>query len=54
MQLLVQAREAGVDVEDMVEFAKRVSSWSQFENAVLQEIKNSYAEQEEATDGAST
>ena len=54
MQLLVQAREAGVDVEDMVEFAKRVSSWSQFKDAVLQEIKNNYAEKEEATDGAST
>lgn len=54
IQFLIQAREAGVDVEEMVEFAKGVSSWSEFRDSVLQDMNNHYAKQEEATDGAST
>ena len=52
--LLIQARGVGIDVEEMVEFAKQVSSWSQFRHSVSRYVQNYYAKQEEATDGEST
>jgi hypothetical protein len=49
--LLKEARDAGIDVERMVDFAKCVTSWSCFRDTVSQEIRNCYQEDEEATDG---
>jgi hypothetical protein len=49
--LLKEAREVGIDVEGMVEFAKQVSSWSSFRDVVNEEIRKRYEESEGATDG---
>lgn len=49
--LLKEARDVGIDVERMADFAKYVTSWSVFRDTVQQEIRSIYAEQEEATDG---
>lgn len=50
--LLKEAREVGINVEGMCEFAKEVSGWSQFRDVVSQAIRRSYEQQEqEAKDG---
>jgi len=49
--LLKEARDVGIDVERMVDFAKYVSSWSVFRDTVNAEIRKSYDADEEATDG---
>lgn len=50
--LLKEAREVGINVEAMCDFAKQVSSWSQFRDVVSEEIRLIYEQQEqEATDG---
>jgi hypothetical protein len=49
--LLKEARDVGIDVEEMADFAKQVSSWSRFRDAVNTEIRSRYNENEEATDG---
>ena len=52
--LLKDARNCGIDVERMVDFAKQVFSWSQFRDSVSAYINKYYAENPEATDGTST
>ena len=51
IELLRDARNCGIDVERMVDFAKQVFSWSQFRDAVLDHINKYHAERTEATDG---
>ena len=51
IELLKDARNCGIDVERMVDFAKQVFSWSQFRDAVLEHINKYHAERTEATDG---
>jgi len=49
--LLKEAREVGINVEAMVEFAKGVSSWSAFRDAVNTVVRSRHERNEEATDG---
>jgi hypothetical protein len=49
--LLKEARDVGVDVERMVDFAKYVTSWSTFRDTIQQEIRSVHAEAEEAAYG---
>jgi hypothetical protein len=49
--LLKEARDAGLNVEGIVEFAKEVSSWAVFRDILSEEIRKSYAADEEDQDG---
>ena len=52
--LLKEARDAGIDVERMVDFAKHVNSWAIFRDTIQAEIRQIYAQDEEATDGSNS
>ena len=52
--LLKEARDAGIDVEKMVEVAKQCNSWAVFRDVVGDVLQDIYRKQQEATDGSSS
>ncbi len=54
MQLLEDAKAVGVSIEWLEWLAKRVTSWTQFQSQVLDEINSGPPQTEGATDGTDT
>jgi len=52
--LLKEARDAGIDVERMVEFAKHVNSWAVFRDIISEQLRDIYEGDEEADDGTNS
>jgi hypothetical protein len=49
--LLKEARDAGIDVEKMVDVAKQCNSWAVFRDSLNEVLQDIYTEQQEAADG---